>query len=94
MSCVFRRVGRLDVVETNTERVILLSSLGDVATENTRRMFYALTMLLQGPPLQLLKKRERRNGFEAWRLLVERSRLHHVLPEGVSARLWRLRSLP
>ena len=75
----------LDAVETDSERVIALSSLGDVAVENARKLFYALTMLLQGPPLLLLKKAERGNGFEAWRLLVERyeganaSRLHHVL---------------
>ena len=62
----------LDAVETNSERVILRSSLRDVATENARKMFYALTMLLQGPLLLLLKKVERGNGFEAWRLLVER----------------------
>ena len=75
----------LDAVETNSERVITLSSLGDVAVENARKMFYALTMLLHGPPLLMLKKVERGNGFEAWRLLVERyeganaSRLHHML---------------
>ena len=62
----------LNAVETNSERVILLSSLGDVATENARKMFYALTMLLQGPPVLLLQKVDRGNGFEAWRLLVER----------------------
>ena len=72
-------------METNSERVISLSSLGNVAVENARKMFYALTMLLQGPPLLLLKKVERGNGFEAWRLLVERyeganaSRLHQML---------------
>ena len=75
----------LDAVETNSERVILLSSLGDVATETARKMFYALTMLLQGPPWLLLEKVERGKGFEAWRLLVERyeganaSREHHML---------------
>ena len=75
----------LDAVETNSERVIPLSTLGDVAVENARKMFYALTMLLQGPPLLLLKRVERGNGFEAWRQLVERyeganaSRLHHML---------------
>ena len=48
-------------------------------------MFYALTMLLQGPLWLLLKKVERAKGLEAWRLLVERyegatsSRLHQML---------------
>ena len=75
----------LDAVETNSERVIPLSTLGDVAFENARKMFYALTTLLQAPPLLLLKRVERGNGFEAWRQLVERheganaSRLHHML---------------
>ena len=75
----------LDAVETNSDRVIPLSTLGDVVVENARRMFYALTMPLQGPPLLLLKRVERGNGFEAWRQLVERyeganaSRLHHML---------------
>ena len=59
----------VDAVET---RVIPLSTLGDVAVENARKMFYALTMLLQGPPLLLLKRMERGNRFEAWRQLVER----------------------
>ena len=31
----------LDAVETKSERVILLSFLGEVATENARNMFYA-----------------------------------------------------
>ena len=50
-----------------------------------RKLFYSLTMLLQGPPLLLLKTLERGNRFEAWSLLVERydganaSRLHHIL---------------
>ena len=67
----------LDAVETNSERAILLSSLGDVAVENPRKMC--------GPLMLLLKRVERGNGFEAWRLLVERyeganaSRLHHML---------------
>ena len=75
----------LDAVETNSERVIPLSTLGNVTVENARKMFYALTMLLQGPSLLLLKRVERDNGFEAWRQLVERyeganeSRLHHML---------------
>ena len=78
----------LVAVETNSERGILLSSLGDVAAESARKMFYALTMSLLGPLLLLLKKVERGNGFEAWRLLVERyeganaSRLRHV-PQSV-----------
>ena len=50
----------LDAEETNSDRVITLSSLGDVAVENARKMFYALTMLLQGQPLLLLKKVESR----------------------------------
>ena len=62
----------LDAVETNSERVIPLSTLGDVAVENARKMFYALTMLLQGPPLLLFKRVERGSGFEDWRQLVER----------------------
>ena len=72
-------------MQTNSERVITLSSLGDVAVENARKMFCALAVQLQGPPLLLLKKMERGNGFEAWGLLVERyeganaSRLHYVL---------------
>ena len=53
----------LDAVETNSERGVLLSPLGDVATETARKMFFALTMLLQGPPLLLLKKVRRGNGF-------------------------------
>ena len=53
----------LDAVETNSERGVLLSPLGDVATETARKMFFALTMLLQGPLLLLLKKVERGNGF-------------------------------
>ena len=57
---------RLVAEVTNSERVIL----NDVASENARKMFYALTMLLQGP--LLLQKVESCNGFEAWRLLVER----------------------
>ena len=75
----------LVAVETNSERVIPLSTLGDLAVENARKMFYALTMLLQGPPLLLLKRVERINGFEAWRQPVERyeganaSRLHYML---------------
>ena len=48
----------LDAVETNSDRVIPLSTLGDVAVENARKMFYALTMLLQGPLLLLLKRVE------------------------------------
>ena len=40
----------LDAVETNSDRVIHLSTFGDVAVENARKLFYALTMLLQGPP--------------------------------------------
>ena len=58
----------LDAVETNSARVILLSSLGEVATETERKMFYALTMLLQGPPWLLLEKVERGKGLEAWRV--------------------------
>ena len=75
----------LDAVETNSERVIPLSTLGDVAVENAWKMFYSLTMLLQGPPLLLLKRVERGYGLEAWRQLMERkeganaSRLHHML---------------
>ena len=69
----------LYAVETNSQRVILLSSLWEVATENAREMF-----CLWRPPPLLLKKVERGNGFEAWRLLVEyeganASRLHHML---------------
>ena len=62
----------LHAVETNSERVILLSSLGDVTTEIARKMFYAMTILLQGPPWLLQNKVEVGNGFETWRLLVER----------------------
>ena len=62
----------LDAVETNSERVIPLSTLGDVAVENAWKMFYSLTMLLQRPPLLLLKRVERGFGLEAWRQLVER----------------------
>ena len=71
-------------MEANVDREVPLSSLNEVATDNARKMFCALTML-QGPALILLKKVERGNGFEAWRLLVERhdranaSRLHHML---------------
>ena len=74
----------IDAVEANVDREVPLSSLNEVATDNARKMFCALTML-QGPALILLKKVERGNGFEAWRLLVERhdranaSRLHHML---------------
>ena len=59
-------------------------SLTHVATENARKMFHALTMLLQGPPLLQLKRKERGDGFEAWKLAGERydganaSRLHHL----------------
>ena len=93
----------LHSVETNSERVISLSSHGDVAVENARKMFHALTMLLQGPHLLLLKKVERGNGYEAWRLLMERyeganaSRLHHSYatvhhtPEDGPTRLWKIR---
>ena len=74
----------VDAVEANVDREIPLGTLNEVATEDTRKMFYALTMLLRGPLLLLLKV-ERGNGFEAWRPLVERydganaSRLHQML---------------
>ena len=73
----------IDAVEANVDREIPLSSLNEVATDNARKMFCALTML-QGPALLLLKKVDRGNGFEAWRLLLERhdnanaSRLHYM----------------
>ena len=57
---------------------IALSTLNEVVAERARKMW------LQGPPLLLLKRVERGNGFEACRLLVERydganaSRLHHT----------------
>ena len=38
---------------------------GRVATEDARMVFYALTMLLQRPPLLLFNTVERGNGFEA-----------------------------
>ena len=53
----------LDAVETNSERGVLLSSLGDVATETALNTFFALTMLLQAPPLLLFQKVERGSGF-------------------------------
>ena len=46
----------IDAVEANADRAIPLSTLNKVATENARKMFYALPMLLQGPPSLLLKK--------------------------------------
>ena len=76
---------RIVAVEANIDRAIPLSTVNEVATENARKMFYALTMLLQGPPFLLFKKVERGDGFEPWRLLVDRydganaSRLHHML---------------
>ena len=75
----------IDAVEAKVDRETPLSSLNKVATESARKVFHALTMLPQGPPWLLLKRVERGNGFEAWRLLVERydganaSRLHHLL---------------
>ena len=45
---------------------IALSTLNEVVAERARKMW------LQGPPLLLLKRVERGNGFEACRLLVER----------------------
>ena len=90
----------VDAVEANVDREIPLSTLNEVATEDTRKMFYALTMLLRGPLLLLLKV-ERGNGFEAWRPLVERydgakrestashAAVHHA-SKGVPSRRWRL----
>ena len=56
---------QIDAVEANVDRAIPLNSLNDGATENAWKMFYALTMMPQGPPLLLLKKVGRGNGFEA-----------------------------
>ena len=54
----------VDSVEANVDRANPLSSLSDVAAENVRKMFHALTMLLQGPLLLLLKTVLRGSGFE------------------------------
>ena len=62
----------IDAAEANADREIRLGSLRDIATENARKMFYALTRLVQGPPLPLLRGLERYVGARA-------SRLHHML---------------
>ena len=49
----------IDAVEASVDRAIPLSSLSDVAKENARKMFCALTMLLQRPPGDVSEDRSR-----------------------------------
>ena len=53
----------VDAVDAKVDIAIPLSTLNEVATENARKMFHAPTILPQGPPLLLLSKVERGNGF-------------------------------
>ena len=56
---------QIDAVEAKVDRAIPLGSPNEDATENARKMFYTLTMLLQRPPLLRMRKVERGNRFEA-----------------------------
>ncbi len=88
----------LDAVEADLTAPLALAALGDVAAENARKIFYVLTMLLSGAPLLLLKRVERGNGLECWRLLCERyegvtaSRLHSMLASVMRPKQFRMES--
>ena len=58
-----RMADHIDAVEAHVDREVFLSSVNDVAIENSRKMFYALTMPPQGPLLLLLKNVERGQRF-------------------------------
>ena len=49
-----------------------LSDMSDLRRALSRKCFYALTMLVRGPPLGILRQIEDSHGYEAWRRLPKR----------------------
>ena len=49
-----------------------LEDMSDGRRALSRKCFYALTMLVRGPPLGILRQIDNANGYEAWRRLVKR----------------------
>ena len=83
-----------------------MSDMGDRSRVMSRKCFYALTMLVRGPPLGILRQIENANGYEAWRRLVRRfdsnlaGRQHNLLqsvlkprPFGANATEWEDRAM-
>lgn len=53
-------------------RPILTSEFSAEDAAMSKALFFIITMVVRGPPLQAIMMVEGRNGFEAWRLLVQR----------------------
>ena len=80
---------------------VSLSEMNEQRRANSRKCFYALTMLVKGPPLGILRQIDDANGYEAWRKLCARfdsnlaGRQHNLLqqilkpkPFGETATAW------
>ena len=53
-------------------RPILTSEFSAEDAAMSKALFFIITMVVRGPPLQAIMTVEGRNGFEAWRRLVQR----------------------
>ena len=61
----------LQEVEERAEKIELIH-MNDSLVENSKKLYYALIVLLQGPVLTLVRHVEPTNGYECWRVLHRR----------------------
>ena len=61
----------LTTVET-LDVEVPLGDMSDHRKELSRKTFYALCMLVKGPPLGIMRQVDNSHGYEAWRRLCRR----------------------